>query len=394
MLVRPLDGVRVVELSMWIAGPLAGMLLGDLGADVVKVESPSAPDPGRSLPVAHGLPVVTEDGRYMCWESFNRNKRTIAVDLKHPEGRRLMHRLVEQAEIFVTNLRASVRARYEVDFESLTAVNPRLVYASCEGLGVVGPRAQDPVQDTIGMAYSGFMHTVGIHGTPHYPPGSASDVMTGTMTAFGVLAALRQRDATGEAQRVSSSQVQSMLWLQSYNASTAATLGRTFDGDRDPSPFIAIYRCADERWLALGLLRPATQWPALCRILGRPEVAEDPRFIDDSAREANRDQLRSFLEQALLELPRDEWITRMRAADVWCGPVHTVPEAVVDEHVVAEGYVATLDNGIRMVRAPFELTEIPLKGASPYAADTDEVLLQAGCDPVEITALRDAGVIL
>lgn len=390
----PLDGIRVVEVTMWVAGPTTGMVLGDLGAEVIKIESPNSPDPSRGLRVGQGLDLRTEDGKMMCYESFNRNKRGIAVDLRTPEGQEILHRLVARADIFVTNLLPPALTARGADFDTLREVNPRIIYAIARGLGAKGPRANDRVQDTIGMAYSGFMYTAAVQpGVPHYPPGSFSDVLTGTMVAFGAVAAVQARDRTDRAQFVESSQVQSMMWLQFYNFAAAANLGRTFDAHAAKSPLVTVYECADGAWIAIGLLRADTQWPTLCEIFGREEVALDPRFDSEVQRDLHRDELDAFMREQFLRRPRDEWLDPLRDAGIWCGPVNSVEDLVDDDHVRAEGYITTVDNGLTMVGTPFGVDDMPKRGAPAYAAETSEVLAELGYSDEEIVQLNLSDVV-
>ena len=392
---RPLDGIRVVEVTMWVAGPTLGMALGDLGAEVVKIENATSPDPARGLRVGQGLDLRTDDGRMMCYESFNRNKRGIAVNLRHPEGQEILHRLVRGSDMFVTNLLPEALAACAADFETLCSINPQIIYAMAEGLGHKGPRAHDRAQDTIGMAYSGFMYTASeTVGVPTYPPGSFSDVLTGTMAAFGAVAALRARDRTGRAQFVDSSQLQAMMWLQFYNIATAANLGDTFRANTSAeTPLVTIYECSDGAWLAIGLLRADTQFPALCKLFGAPDAASDPRFETELARDQHRAELAGFMAEQFRKRPREAWLDPLRAAGIWVGPVNSVEDLVDDEHVRAEGYVTTLDNGLTMVTTPFNIDDMPQRGAPEYGAHTAEVLGELGYSDEQIVELNLADVI-
>jgi crotonobetainyl-CoA:carnitine CoA-transferase CaiB-like acyl-CoA transferase len=214
----PLAGVKVVEISHYIAGPMAGMVLGDLGAGVIKIESPTAPDPTRAFIYGQGLYLVTDGGRHILRESFNRNKRSLALDLKTPDGQAVFRELVAGADIVVTNLRRPTLTAWGADFGALRLVIPRIVYALAEGLGAKGPRAHDRTMDTTGMAYAGLMYTVSAQdGQPHYPLGAMSDVQA------------------------------------------AANLGRNFDSNNNLSPWFAIYPCRDGEWLALSSQKVDTE---------------------------------------------------------------------------------------------------------------------------------------
>jgi crotonobetainyl-CoA:carnitine CoA-transferase CaiB-like acyl-CoA transferase len=402
-----LEGIRVVEVSVYIAGPVAGMILADLGADVVKIERPTAPDPTRSVVYGQGLNVVSEDGRHMLWETYNRNKRAIAVDLRAESGRGILYELVRDADVFVTNLRISSLRKLGADFDALREVNPRIVYALAEGLGSSGPRANDPTMDSIGMAYSGFMDAVSPDGErPHYPLGGLSDVQTGTNVAFAAVLGLFARDRTGEAQFMHASQVQSLMWLQSYWLAVTANLGRNFSSPGNVSPFLAIYRCRDDSWLAISFLNVGVDWPHVIDLFGfddvgselgdalsRPvselgEMLKDPHSQDELNQRAEAVLARGFATR-----DRDEWLDLLRDAGIPAGPVQTVEDVLEDEHVIEEGYIVELDNGLRLAKSPIGVGSIPLRGAPTLGQHTEEVLRALGRTDEQIRILIDDGIV-
>jgi CoA:oxalate CoA-transferase len=406
-LAKPLEGIRVVEVSHYIAGPIAGMILADLGADVVKLERPTAPDPTRSVVYGQGLNVLGEGERYMLWETYNRNKRSVAVDLRSARGREILHELVREADVFVTNLKLSSLGRLGADFETLRTINPRIVFAISEGLGHGGPRADDPVMDSVGMAYSGFMDAVSLDGdTPNYPLGGLSDVHTGTYVAFAAVLALFARDRTGEAQFVYSSQVQSLMWLQSYWLAVTANLGRNFNSPGNVSPFLAIFRCKDDRWLALSLLNVKVDWPFLIEQFGfddvgpelghalsRPASELGDMLLDPHSQDELNQQADAILARGFATRDRQEWLEVLREAGIPAGPVNTLEDLVEDEHVREEGYLVELDNGLTMAKSPIGIGEIPLRGAPALGQHTDEVLQALGHGDDEIRAMREEGVV-
>ena len=392
----PLEGIRVIDLTIWVQGPLASMMLADLGAEVIKVEKPGQGDFSRGVQSLFGKPQFLPDGRNLMFEIANRNKKAIGIDLRSPEGQQVFYRLVERCDALVTNLHPSALREFRVDRETLLTVNPQLIYAHATGFGPQGPHAEDPCQDTVGMARSGFMfNTPTTDGSPTYPTGALSDILSGTMLGFGVLAALLARERLGVAQAVWSSQLSAMMWLQYYNVAQYVNMGVDFDPyDRTnvTNPLMNLYRCADGQWIACGLFVTQRFWPEFCAVMGLTEREHDPRFASDEKRATHRKELITLLDQAFATQPRVHWERLFREKGFWFSVVNRISDLPIDPQVTANEYLVELDTGLKTVAFPFTLekTPVPLKkGAPGFSQHTDEILQHVcGYTMEEIIALK------
>jgi crotonobetainyl-CoA:carnitine CoA-transferase CaiB-like acyl-CoA transferase len=391
----PLAGIAVVELSMYVQGPVAGLALASLGADVVKIEQVGRQDAMRDF---HSLFGVTFDdrGREWLYASLNRNKRSLALDIASEAGRPVFQRLVERADVFVTNLRDEGLARMGADPESLHAVNPRLVYCRGAGFGMRGPLADDPCQDTVGMAFAGFMDATSPTDVPHYPPGSMSDILTGTNMAAAVLAGLVKRDRTGRGCVVGTSQTQALLWLELQAAGVAANTGEQlerFRHDATTNPLFTVYETADG-WIAVAALQ-GPQWVAIARATGLDHLLDDPRFASLGALVEHRDEFRPLFAEHMRTKPTEHWWRALRAAGVWVSPVHRLSDLADDEHIRANEYLVTFDDGFVGPPSPFDVDD--WKGArglaAGYSEHSDEVLAELGYDEEAVLEMRAQGAV-
>ena len=386
----PLAGLRVVEISVYVQGPVAGLTLASLGADVVKIERVGTGDQMRSLGGQFG---VVLDERGMAWQyaSLNRGKRSLALDVALGRGVEVFRKLIEEADVFITNLRPDGLERIGADYESLRAINPRLVYGLGAGFGLRGPLVDDPCQDTIGMASAGFMDICSPSGEPHYPPGSMSDVLTGTNLASAVMAGLVRRSVSERGSLVGTSQVQSLLWLASQPIGMASSIGETmkrFSIEQPPNPLMAPHETADG-WIAVAVIHP-DQWPALASAMDLGELLEDARFDRFGRVLKNGDELLPILRERFRERTTDEWWRILRAAGVWAGPVNQVQDLASDPNVLANEYLVTFPDGFVGPPAPYEVDG--WRGSRGLAADygehTDEVLQELGYGDEDLVELR------
>jgi crotonobetainyl-CoA:carnitine CoA-transferase CaiB-like acyl-CoA transferase len=391
----PLAGVRVVELSMYVQGPTTGLTLQSLGADVVKIEQVGRADILRGYGSLFGVP-LDERGQAWLYASLNRGKRSVALDVTSPAGAEVFARLVRASDVVVTNLREDALVGLGADWPTLSALNPRLVYGRGGGFGLRGPLAQDPCQDTVGMAYAGFMDLSSPSATPNYPPGALSDVLTGTAVAAAVLAGLVKRSVTGRGSLVGSSQLQTLMWMELLPVGLAATIGAQmarFAVDAPTNPLFTVYETA-EGWVAIAAIHDA-QWPPIARVLGLAALLDDERFATFEGVIAHRAELHPILAERFRQRSARQWWQDLRAAGVWTSPVNRVPDLVDDPHVAANEYLVTFPDGFRGPPSPFDVDD--WRGArsvaAAYGEHTDTVLAELGYTPDEVLDLRVAGAI-
>ena len=389
----PLAGVKVVELSMYVQGPVAGLALASLGADVVKIERVGAEDHMRNFHSVFGV-TFDDAGRDWLYASLNRNKRSLALDIASEEGNEVFHRLITRADVFVTNMREQALAAVGADPGTLLGVNPQLVYCRGAGFGTRGPLKDDPCQDTVGMAYSGFMDTSAPTEVPNYPPGSMSDIVTGTNMASAVMAGLLKRATTGKGSVVGTSQVQSMLWLQLQSVGMAANLGQRperFAHNSTSNPLFSVYQTSDG-WIAVAVLQ-SPQWPPVAEALGLAHLLDDGRFATFGAVIKNRDAFRAILTPHLTTGTTAKWWQRLKEGGAWVSPVNRLEDLADDEHIRANDYLVTFDDGFVGPPMPFEVEGFGgVRGlAADYAEHTDEVLAELGYSQDEILGLKAHG---
>lgn len=386
----PLAGVKVVELSMYVQGPVAGLALASLGAEVTKIERVGHLDQMRTFTSLFGVD-FDDRGREWLFTSLNRNKRGIALDITTDGGRAVFHRMIEQADVFLTNMRADGLTAQGADAETLLAINPQLVYCRGAGFGLRGPMADDPCQDTVGMAFAGFMDSTSPDGVPNYPPGSMSDILTGTNMASAIMAGLLKRARTGKGCVVGTSQTQSLLWMQLQTVGLTSSLGlrmERFQPDQTTNPLFTVYQTADG-WLAIAALR-RRQWLTIAKTIGLDHLLDDPRFATFDDITENREQFRPIFADHLATQPTSHWWELLRGADIWVAPVHRLEELAANDHIAANEYLVTYDDGFVGPPAPFEVDD--WRGArgpaAEYGQHTDAVLAELGFGDDEVLELK------
>jgi crotonobetainyl-CoA:carnitine CoA-transferase CaiB-like acyl-CoA transferase len=390
----PLAGVRVVEITKYVQGPVAGLMLAGLGADVVKIELVGREDSMRSAAMIHGVE-LDERGRAWIYAAVNRGKRALTLDVTSATGREIFRQLIIGADVFLTNLRDNGLEAIGADVETLQAINPRLVYAQGGGLGPRGPLAEDPCQDTIGMAYSGFMDNSSPSEDPNYPPGSMSDVLTGSNLASAVMAGLLERARTGRGGLVRTSQLQAMLWLQMLPVGMMASTGQRMARfvREETTPLYSAYPTADG-WIAIAAIHPH-HWPPLAQALGLGELLDDPRFARFEDILPNRKALAGYFEATFPQRTTSAWHRLLRDAGVWCSPVNRLEDLVDDAQVRANEYLVDFPDGFSATPTPFEVNgwQGARSVAASYNEHTDEILGDLGYDDEQRVGLRTEGTI-
>ena len=393
----PLHDIRVLDLSRVLAGPYAAMLLGDLGADVIKVEQPGEGDETRGW----GPPWAGGESAYYL--SINRNKRGITLNLKHEDARRVLLDLVRRSDVLVENFKRGTLERMSLSDAVLWEANPGLVHASITGFGNTGPYKDYPGYDFVIQGMAGIMSITGdAAGEPMKVGVAIVDVTAGLYTVNGILAALYARRETGRGQRVDVSLLESALaWLanvgQNYLVSGAPPK-RYGNAHPNVVPYQVFH--AQDRPLALGVGNDR-QFRTFCTLAGRPDLAEDAQFATNTARLANREQLIPIVEALIAQRPADEWLRILNDAGVPAGPINTIPQALADPQVQALGVVRTLPHPsageIAVIGPPMHLSETPVEPrfAPPrHGEHTAAVLREVlGLSEGEIARLRESGAV-
>jgi crotonobetainyl-CoA:carnitine CoA-transferase CaiB-like acyl-CoA transferase len=390
----PLDGIVVLDLTRVLSGPYCTMLLADMGARVVKIEQPGKGDDTR----AWGPPFLEGESAYFL--SINRNKESVTLDFKHPDGRAILDGLVARADVLVENFRPGTLARIGLDYRTLASRHPRLVYCSVSGFGQTGPRTKEPGYDAVMQGEGGLMSITGSPDGPPYRLGVAiADIVSGMFAAYGVAMALLARERTGSGQEVDVAMLDAVTALLTYQAGNFFASGNapTRLGNRHPSivPYETFAASDGDFVLAVG---NDDQWRRFCAVA---ELPEDPRFATNRQRVTVYDQLRPFVADRLRTKPRQHWIERLNAAGVPCGSVRNLQELFDDPQLEAREMIARVEHAtigqLRTLGVNVKLSDTPggVRSAPPTLGQhTDAVLRNdLGLSAADVAALRARGVV-
>jgi len=404
----PLQGIRVIECAGYLSAPTACYMLGDLGAEVIKIEDRIKGDPSRGTSAVFGASMILPNGENILFETANRNKKSVTLDLKKEKGKQLLYELVAKADIFCTNFTHAAIAKLQIDYGTLKKYNPRLIYGLATGYGLSGPESNKRAFDSVAQARSGIMYALG--GEPDSPPaqigGPVFDQMTGTLLVYGILAALVARDRQGIGQQVEVSLLGSGIHLQAYNLNTALLRGRQIPRPSRrtlKNPMANHFECADGEWLLLSEPQADRFWPAFCAALGIQHLERDERFADAARRRENYRELLEIIEGVFKTKTRQEWMKILdeKGGGIAYSPVLKPTDLANDEQALQNGYIVEIDHPslgrIKMVGNPVNFSATPVKvdGHAPaFGQNTEEVLMEiCGYDWDKIQQLKDEEVI-
>ncbi|MCP4579803.1 MAG: CoA transferase [Deltaproteobacteria bacterium] len=397
----PLEGVKVVEYGVFHAGPGCSAILGDLGADVIKIES-GVGDPERYWINVAGMDLSFENGAGAIFEATNRNKKGIYLDIKNAKGREIFNRLVKDADVFLSNLRKSTKTELGIDYAALARINPKIIHANVSGYGPEGPMSDVGAFDSMGQASTGLMFVTG----SSEPAGlllGIVDQATAIAASHAVLAALFARERTGTGQEVHVSLYSTALWLQQLNVMISNTLSIDPCGpiSRDEhSPLRNCFRCQDDRWI-MGTHHPEEKyWATFCKVMGKSELIDDPRFTNHAGGPDNFSELIPIFDEVFLTKTRDTWMNIFYKHGLMFCSVKTIMEVENDPQAIANNYIVPFDHPVHgrlnIPGYPAHFSECsagPRSHAPTMGEHTDQVLNAMGFTDEGIFELRKEGVV-
>lgn len=402
----PLEGIKVLDLTIVQLGPIATCLLGSLGAEVIKVESREGGDMTRGAQRVLGVSMQLPGGLNSRFETFNRGKKSITLDLKKPEGKEIIFRLTERSDVFVQNFRPGVANRLGFDYETLSKYNQRLIYASASAYGLKGPDAKRPGMNMLGVSRSGAAFLARGRDEPPEAFGfGTADTIAATFLAFGIMTALVARERFGIGQEIDSSLLGGMIFLNQLGINDILMVKNAIlegqQRDMARNPLWNTYKCKDGKWLALANFQSDRYWTTFCKAMSLQHLEKDPRFQDSIAREKNHRELIRILDEIYASKTRQEWQQILDKEDLIHGIVNTIYDLSNDPQVIANDYIVDFDHPIlgrsKMTGMPFNLSKTPgvaTRSRAPALGEqTEEILLELGYSWEEIEKLKEAKVI-
>ena len=394
--IAALDDLRVLDVATLFAGPNAATVLGDFGADVIKIEHPRKPDPART----HGL---SKDGVGLWWPALARNKRTLTLDLSQPEGQEVFLRLVAEADVVIENFRPGTLERWNLSYDRLSAANPGLVLTRVTGFGQVGPRSKDPGYGTLAEAMSGFAHSTGeADGPPTLPPLAMADNISALAAAVATLIAVHARGRTGRGQVVDLAIIEPILSMLGPQITVFDQLGiiTTRKGNRSENNAPRnTYKTSDGHWVAIASSSNSIAERVL-RLVGRPELIDEPWFSSGRGRAEHAELLDDAVGSWIGARTTDDVLAAFSAAEAALARVYDVSDVVTDPQYAALGSIATVEDAtlgpVRMPNIMFRLSDTPGEirhSGRGHGEDTDDVLREVGLTDAQIADLRDRGVV-
>lgn len=402
-----LKGVRAIEWAAFGAGPVIGTILGDMGAEIIKVEDRVHGDPMRGVAAMYGVKTMTPQGINVVFEFTNRNKKGIRVDLSKSEGKEIMYRLVQKSDIFYTNYQKGMAITHGVDYGTLSKYNPKIVYGISTGLGPKGSDSEKRCFDPVARARSGLMWSTGESDMPpQHVAGAIIDTIGATMTAFGIVTGLYALRETGVGQEINCSMLGTALWAQFLNVGTTLATGnvmRRYKRTEVTNPLANLYLCKDDRWICLAEPQSQRHWGRFCQVMGLQHLENNPKFRGEAERRKNNLELILILDKIFAEKTLDEW------ADIFdkegnkflaWEKTQTIPEALADPQVIANGYITEIDHPVlgKFKEQPFPMDFSnagtgPRTPAPEFGQHTEEILLDIGYTWDDIARLTEKEII-
>jgi len=406
-MVKPLDGIKILEWAVWYAGPGATMYLGDMGAEIIKLEQPVVGDPSRGLVTMEGMSTgSTSAERSFPYVEMNRNKKCICIDVSKPKGQEIVYKLIPKFDIFLQNFRQQVRDKNKLDYKTLSMYNPKLIYANVSALGPDGPDSWRRGNDYVGQARSGFMtNMTGIVGKPATIGGAVADHMTSIMTMSGILAALVARERLGIGQELDSSITGAMVGLQHIRLTSSFHYEQEIvraDRGMVVNPLTSHYKCKDGKWIGFCILAAGVVWPDFCKAVGIEHLEKDPKFANSKARAENSRELIEILDKIFLTKDRDEWVKIVGEYHrIMFSPVNEGQDVGKDPQIVENNYVTEYEQpgfgSVKTTLYPIKFHETPVGIQSPspeFGQHTEEVLIEmGGYSWDDIAQLKEEGII-